>query len=362
MNPASETVLRACELLRAFVRTDEILRVQDLADRARLHKATASRLLLTLESAGFVERVPKLGYRSLIRFVSAQRVRIGYASQTEASLFAHEVSESVKRAAQTAGVDLIFHDNQYDRRLTERNARQMIEERVDVAIDFQTFEALSQQIASQFQAARIPLISVDLPAPGAIYFGADNYRAGRIAGRALGRWTRQNWKRDFEHVLLIELSAGGPLLEARMSGALAGLQETLGKIDAEQVFRLDGANTFEGAFTAVRRHLRKHRNPRSLVLSMNDPNALGALAAFRSEASIDRCAVAGQGATIDARNELRKKKTQLIGSVAYFPERYGEALLRLALDLLRRKATPTAIYTKHCLVTPRNVDKLYPAG
>lgn len=357
---ASETVLRACELLRAFSEPGDILRVQDLADRTRLPKATASRLLLTLEAAGFVERVPKLGYRSLIRIQSRRRLRIGYASQTEDSLFAHEVTESVRRAATALDVELIVYDNRYDPALTRGNAERMIEERVDVAIDFQTFENVAQALASQFQQARIPLISVDLPTPGATYFGADNYAAGRIAGRALGRWAQTNWRGDFGQVILIGLPAGGPLLQARMTGALAGLEEVIGQVDERRVFHLDGANTFDGGFEAVRRHQKGKRNERVLVLAMNDPNALGALEAFRRGGQLERCAVAGQGATLDARCELRRRKTQLIGSVAYFPERYGEALLRLALGLLKKLPLPPALYTKHRLVTSANVDRLYP--
>ena len=357
---ASETVLRACELLRALSEPGDILRVQELADRTRLPKATASRLLLTLESAGFVERVPQLGYRSLIRIHSRRRLRVGYASQTEESLFAHEVTESVQRAAAALDVDLIVYDNRYDPALTRSNAERMIEQRVDVAIDFQTFENVSQSISSQFQQARIPLISVDLPTPGATYFGADNYAAGRIAGRALGRWARSNWQGDFTQVLLIELPAGGSLLQARMTGALSGLEEIVGHVPRHQVVRLDGANTFGGSFEAVQKHIRGQRRERALVLAMNDPNALGALEAFRQGRQMDRCAVAGQGATLDARHELRKPQTRLIGSVAYFPERYGDALLRLALNLLKKKPLPPALYTKHRLVTSANVDRLYP--
>ncbi|MCC6368760.1 MAG: substrate-binding domain-containing protein [Bryobacterales bacterium] len=354
-----ESVLRACEMLRAFSQAGEILRVQDLADRTRLHKATVSRLLLTLEEAGFVERVARRGYRSLVQVAGKRRLRIGYASQTETSLFAHEVTEGLRRASAACEIDLAFYDNRYDPAVTRRNADRMIEERVDVAIDFQTFQSLAQVISSKFEQVRIPLISVDLPVPGAIYYGANNYEAGRIAGRALARWAREHWSGAFSHVLLIELAAGGPLLESRMTGALAGLAE-LASVSDPQVVRLDGANTFEGAFRAVKRHLRAHKPRRTLILAMNDPNALGALEAFHDAGCSDLCAVAGQGATLDARIELRRLATRLIGSVAYFPERYGEALIRLALDILQHKPLPPAVYTRHRLVTARNVDKLYP--
>jgi len=72
------------------------------------------------------------------------------------------------------------------------------------------------------------------------------------------------------------------------------------------------------------------------------------------------CAVMGQNALRAARAELRRPGTRLIGSVAYFPERYGDELIPLALNILRQKPVPAAIFVKHQLLTPRNVDLVYP--
>jgi ribose transport system substrate-binding protein len=141
-----------------------------------------------------------------------------------------------------------------------------------------------------------------------------------------------------------------------MAGAAAGLNEVLGALEGERFIHLDGANTWQGAYRAAKKHVRS----RSLILAMNDPNALGALAAFRDQGREEQCAVVGQGATLDARMELRRRSTRLIGSVAYFPERYGEALLRLALDILQNKPLPPALYTRHRLITQVNVDRIYP--
>ena len=46
--------------------------------------------------------------------------------------------------------------------------------------------------------------------------------------------------------------------------------------------------------------------------------------------------------------------------VAFFPEEYGEALIRLALAILAHKAVPAASFVKHKLITPDNVDRFYP--
>jgi ribose transport system substrate-binding protein len=68
----------------------------------------------------------------------------------------------------------------------------------------------------------------------------------------------------------------------------------------------------------------------------------------------------GQNAIRDARKELRRPGTRLIGSVAYFPERYGEELVPLALAILHKKQMPSAVFVKHQLITPKNIGLVYP--
>ena len=68
----------------------------------------------------------------------------------------------------------------------------------------------------------------------------------------------------------------------------------------------------------------------------------------------------GQNASPEGRNELRQKGTRLIGSVAYFPEKYGSEVMNVALDILHRKAVPPAVFAKHQLLTPDNVNHVYP--
>ena len=46
--------------------------------------------------------------------------------------------------------------------------------------------------------------------------------------------------------------------------------------------------------------------------------------------------------------------------MAYFPERYGDAIIPLALGMLQKKSVPFTVFVKHQLITPRNVDLIYP--
>jgi ribose transport system substrate-binding protein len=110
----------------------------------------------------------------------------------------------------------------------------------------------------------------------------------------------------------------------------------------------------------VRKYLRSKRSSRVLLGAINDASALGGLRAFQEVGCAEQCAVMGQNASPEARAELRDPSTRMIGSVGYFPERYGKELVRVAVDLLSRRAVPPAVFIKHHLITPETVDHFYP--
>jgi ribose transport system substrate-binding protein len=361
--PAHEvrSVARACDILKAFRGENEPLRINELVERTGLHKATVSRLVGTLVAAGLLRRGSLGVYSCAIQFVERRRYKIGYASQTENSTFAQEVTSGLRHAAEQAGFEMISLDNRLNAKSAIANAERLVKEKVDLAIEFQTFDAVASVVSSILQKARIPVIAIDVPHPGAVYYGANNYEAGLIAGRALGHWARKNWNGEVDEVLLIEFLSAGRLPQLRLTGALAGIREGLPHFPDSRVVRLEGRDTFRQTLIKVRQYLRTHRQRRVLIAAINDDCALGALRAFEEAGVLKNCAVAGHGAVPEARDELRSARTRLIGSVAFFPEKYGAALIRLTGDILSRRSTQPAVFTEHQLITAQNVDRFYGA-
>ncbi len=361
--PSSDTVQsvqRACRLLQAFRHEGEVLRLRDLAARTELHKATASRLLRTLEQEGLIERVGEDRLRSRVRVPSLRRFRIGFATRGVDTPFSKTVTGGVQRAAEEAGADLITVSSHRSPRSALRNAEALVRERVDLVIEFQSHERLAPIIASLFLEAGIPVIAIEIPHPGATFFGANNYQAGSIGGRAMARWVSKNWSGQVAAILLIEEELAGPLVKLRVSGMLAGMREVLPGIDGASIHEMDGKGTLERSLEIVRRHVRNTPVQRTVVLAGNDRMALGAIRAFQECGRDPLCAVMGQNATIEARHELRRPRSPLIGSVAYFPERYGDEILRLATAILFHQPVPPAVFTRHELITRENVDRIYP--
>ena len=215
-------------------------------------------------------------------------------------------------------------------------------------------------VAAKFLEANTPVIAIEVPHPGATYFGANNYKAGLIAGRALGRWTREHWKYKLDQVLLLELPIAGSLVELRITGFADGLRSELPEVGNLPAVHLNGRGDFEQVLETMRQFLRRARAKRTLIGTVNDVCALAALRAFEEVGATDKIAIASQNCLPEVRAELRRPNTPLIGTVAYFPELYGEEIIPLALGILAKKTLAPAVFVKHQLVTPRNVDLIYP--
>jgi ribose transport system substrate-binding protein len=355
-----KSVVHASAILESFHSPGEVLGLREVVSRSGLTKGMCFRLLYTMHECGLLDKIGENQYRLAFSPGRHRKFRIGYADQDQSSSFSREVFDGLVRACQNAQIELIMVDNRRDPKSAVKNAERLIREHVDLAVEFQIDGRTAPAVASKFRSAGIPLIAIDIPHPGAIYFGADNYAGGLMAGRHLGYFAKHQWQSSVDEILLLEITRAGPLIRMRTDAMLDGIHELIPTSKKWPAVRLDAKGEFRAALDCVRKYLRTSRAHRILVGAANDPMALGALRAFQECGQSANCAVAGQNAEPEARADLRQPGTRLIGAVAYFPERYGEMIIRLATDVLLGKNVTPATFTPHQLVTPQNVDRLYP--
>ncbi len=355
-----KSILHASRVLESFQAPGDVLRLRDIVGRTGYNKGMCFRLLYTLHQCGFLDKVGENHYRLASEVRRRRLYRIGYAAQGQHASFDREVRDGLARAAEREHVELLTVDNRYQPKIALRNADYLIKEQVDLVIEFQTDEMIAPAIATKYMEANVPFIAIDIPHPGAIYFGANNYQAGLIGGHFLGRWAKRTWDGVADEILLIELQRAGSLPQARIRGLLSGIGEVIRIPESCKIVSLDGDGQFQTSLERVRRHLRQSQAKRVLVGAANDSSALGALRAFEEAGRSNDCAVVGQNGEPEARAELRTGRSRLIASVGYFPEKYGDGLIRLAFDILARKAVAPAVFTNHQIITPDNVDHYYP--
>lgn len=288
--------------------------------------------------------------------------KIGFANISEdQSPFAVDVRHGLEQAARDLGsVDLIVTDNRLDPDMALRMASRLIEKGVDLVIEYQIDESVGALIASMFHQAGIPVIAVDIPMVGATFFGVDNYRAGHMAGLALGDWLKTNWAGRFDRVIVLEEPKAGLVPASRIRGQLDGLQEAVGEIPPSKIIRLNGGGPTDAYERDMLQTLERLPNENRLaVLSFNDNASIGALSAARRAGREQDTAIVGQGADRRVREEISKGSC-IIGATAFWPEKYGEKLLDLALRILKGDSAPPAVYIDHTFIDAENIAEFYP--
>jgi len=367
-----ESMIRAAERVVALIDSSKFGR-RDLASFVPISRVAhiltdgdlAPAFVEELRAAGVAFTV--CGEETVSSYTPLDRAKthykIGFANiSEETSAFALEVRRGLEAAAQKAGdIDLIFADNQLSGEVAISVADRLIEEGVDLAIEYQIDEKVGAIIANKFQQADIPVIAVDIPMLGATFFGVDNYRAGKMAGVALGKWLQQHWHGELDRLVVLQEPRAGPLPAARIQGQLDGLREVAGEIPADKVIYLDSGHLSEVTEKQMAAVLEGLPGARRLaVISFNDRATIGALNAARQAGRESDVILLGQGADRSVREELRRPGSRLVGATAYWPERYGAKLVDIALRLLRGERVPPAVYIDHVFINADNIAEYYP--
>ena len=291
-----------------------------------------------------------------------QRYRIGFGNMTEKMVFAQQVRRSLELAARRLdNVELLIRDNQMDRQAGLDNADWFVTSGVDLVIEYQIDARAGNVIMDKFNQARIPVIAVDIPLPGATFFGADNYRAGYIAGEALGNWIQNHWQGRLDVLLKLKSDRVGPVSEARLQGQQEGLEAVIGPLTEDRTMAFDSPVIVGESESVIAGLLHTFsRQAHIAIITINDDAALGALAAFEKAGRLDQVVAVGQNADQLGLAALRRRRYPFIGSTRYAPETYGEKLLELALNILEGKPVPPAVYNQHVFITADNVSDYYP--
>ena len=357
--PVAATFDRGLTVLETVESSVHPMNIQEIAAATGIQRLAVYRLLSTLEQRGYIRRGGDKRYRAVKR---RKGLLIGYCAPLKGNAFRVDLATSIQEAASQAGIGVMMLDNApEDAAAALSNAERLIEARADLAMFFQPAERVGHMLSDRFLGAGLKFVTIERAIQGGVYFGANNYLAGKLAGRALGRFAQRNWGGRFDRVVLVEGTPSSTNLHARLAGVLIGLREVFGPVDESRVSHLHGEASGEKSRLVMREYLATLRPGTKLLVSgFNDLSAVGVAQAVREAGWTESVAIVGHNAAQEGRDEIRREGSPFIASVAYFPERYGPRLLRLAESMIAGEAVPPAVYMEHEVIDRDNIDLLYP--
>ena len=276
-----------------------------------------------------------------------------------------EVRDSFTLAARDKPVDVVFYDNQRDDAKALANAEAAIARKVDLYIQYYR-GAANAAVAEKLKAAGIRILAVNYPVPGAPLYTADNVAAGRVAGDALVRFASRSWRgQPMAAVVVGNLSDAADRVPARARGVTDALARGLPGV---RVTELDTKGNPAQVGPLFGKFVAGHPKGKLLLAATDDTTALAVKAAVEAAGRVQDSAIVSHGVDRSIHGGMNDRKeidpanraSIVIGSVAFYLDRYGYDVLPLALRMLKGESVPPRVSTRHTLISPTNVFIEYP--
>ena len=276
-----------------------------------------------------------------------------------------EIRESFVLAARAYPVEMVFYDNQRDDARALQNADAAIARKVDLYIQYHA-GAANAAIAEKLKAAGIKVLALNYPVPGAPLYTVDNLAAGRVAGQALAQFALRSWRgQPTAAVIVGNLSDAADRVPERAQGVTEALAQ---RLPAVKVTALDTHGNPAQVAPLLGKFLAAHPSGKLLLAATDDTTALAVKSAVEAAGRVHDAAIVSHGVDRTIHGGMNDRKeidpsnrgSIVIGSVAFYLDRYGYEVLPLAMRMLRGESLPARVTTRHVLVTATNVFIEYP--
>jgi len=279
---------------------------------------------------------------------------IGFANAADALSFSAAVRDSIIAAADAMpAVNLLVRDNDFNTERALANAHEFAEKNVDLVIMYHIDERAGPEIEVILRKRAIPIISVELPIPMTTFFGIDNKGAGAQAGVALGEWINANWGGAVDKLLVLTDYRYTTVIRQRFESALDGLATQINFVRDDVMYIHSGNDRQVAQDNTLPVMQAWGEIARVGMIAANDDVALGGIEAAEALGIAEHVAVTSFGATL-AHEEFSKPASRLVASVAFYPEKYGQPLLELALRILAGERVPPFNLLKPVCLTKEN--------
>jgi ribose transport system substrate-binding protein len=290
---------------------------------------------------------------------SGAGLKLGFIQLTLAAGFPQDVQASVEEQVALAGAELVTCDSQADAAKAVDCANQFAVQQIDGQITFQPDTNAAPRVCDA--GPDVPVLAVDIdqgPCQTA-FMGAANSYAGELVGYNVGKYFLEEFDCEYSAFVSLESEAVGEVNELRMGGIRDGFESVCGEIHDLRQIDTGPGGLAEPAQTKMTDTLTAlPGQDKIIVVGINEDVILGALAAARTQNRTDDLFLGVQNLNPD--NCTIYNHPNWLGSVAYYPERYGEILVPYLIRAVKGEEVPEELLVPHEWVTSETVKDAYP--
>ena len=294
---------------------------------------------------------------------SGQITIVGYNAFSDAVSFSKNITDNMIENAEARGIRLLIAETNGDATTAMANFDSFVAQGAQLVVDSSWNVAAAEAVARKGIEHGIPVISIDIPVDDSYFMGVNNLEAGKVAGKAAVDFIQENWDGEADMIFISYDETAGEVIRLRMAGIVDAILEAGIYVSDESIVWESPADTHGtvGAMQVATDFLTANPNARRIVMAgFNDQTSLGLLSAVETSNRSDDVVIVSHGADDPAIHNLRFEDNCWIGSVGYFPERYGNFIFGM-IDTLNAGGTlPPHTYIENIFVDRNNLNEFYP--
>ncbi len=273
--------------------------------------------------------------------------------------FFKEIADSMTDEAARHGYDVIVTSGEFDVAKQQDQVKDFIVKKVTAIVLTPCDSKSIGPAIKEANGAGIPVFTADIAclAPGAkvvSHVATDNFGGGKLAAVALVEALVKRGEATGEIAIIDHPEVESVIL--RTKGFKEQLAEENKKpgVDLEIVKQLPGGGAQEKGQKTMQDILQANRDLKA-VFAINDPSALGAVAALEAAKKLDQVVVIGFDGQPIGKQAIKEGK--IYADPIQFPDRIGRRTVRAVLDHLAGRELPKEILIPTALYRRADAEK-----
>ena len=278
-----------------------------------------------------------------------KKVVFGSTYMTMNNPYFNVLNENIRDTIEANGDILITRDPAQSQERQNAQIIDMLNEGIDILFVNAVDRSGIESALTECKKRGVPVILLDTDVDDRVgvisTIQSNNYEAGGLLAKDLIRKMPEG-----ANILVVENLIASSMVQRRK-----GFMDTIANDSRyEIVDEIDGVSEIETVNDTMSEYLEKNNKEFDVIFGLNDPTAIGALAALR-EKSEKRVLIYGVDGSPDAKELI--KQGLFTATVAQHPIYMGREAARVAYDYLEGKKVEQDIYIKVDLINAGNISR-----
>lgn len=280
--------------------------------------------------------------------IAKEDIVIGFNNGSTTVDFLRMVQENLVEAAGKSGIKILLAESAFETERILANVDNLLLQGANIIIDFNVNAEVGGGLVDYCGERGVPVIGIDATLYEGMYgdqgwfFGANNQMAGEAAGGGLAQVVKEKWGGKIEYLLLFFNSENGEMTKLRLSGIYDGLIKAGVQLDKSNVEYIDmgggGSDSTIPANQKMTDWLTAHPQLTKIgVGTVNCETGQGVFSAVQSANRDKDVLLVTNNNSNHTVAAFELGDNCWIGGTAFFPNKYGDYIVPLVIDIMTGK-------------------------